>query len=221
MKSTILTTLAALLVSATARGGLKKKKSETAEDVKLDPIMDFDTFAFVYGREYKNETELEVRRQIYGENSQYIASQNDFFITGSSTFYAGVNNFTDLTSEVRGNKEDLKEEGTTLGTNYSPKHCKISWQNEKNPFVGICRSLACSTRRRSLGGGWVGVRRTGTYQHLVVHFGFTCSSRLAHKGRGERCERPGPMRLLLGFLRPICRPRERPCHRLRKFGFLK
>ena len=135
MKSTILTTLAALLVSATARGGLKKKKSETAEDVKLDPIMDFDTFAFVYGREYKNETELEVRRQIYGENSQYIASQNDFYMTGSSTFYAGVNNFTDLTSEVRGNKEDLKEEGTTLGTNYSPKHCKISWQNEKkNPL---------------------------------------------------------------------------------------
>ena len=151
MKSTILTTLAALLVSATARGGLKKKKSETAEDVKLDPIMDFDTFAFVYGREYKNETELEVRRQIYGENSQYIASQNDFFITGSSTFYAGVNNFTDLTSEVRGNKEDLKEEGTTLGTNYSPKHCKISWQNET-----LCRNLSQLTSQtlgRWLGGG--------------------------------------------------------------------
>ena len=146
MKSSILTTLAALLVSATARGGLKKKKSETAEeDVKSssesavmgieDGSLDFDAFVLAYGREYENETEREVRRFIFRENLQFISLQNERYLEGSSTFFTGVNNFTDLTSEVRGNKEDLKEEGTTLGTNYSPKHCKISWQNEKkNPL---------------------------------------------------------------------------------------
>ena len=82
-----------LALLASAAYGLKSSEIES--------VIDFDAFTEIFGRAYENAEVRRERRAIFEENVRQIVSQNERYANGLSTFQAGVNQFTDMTNEVR------------------------------------------------------------------------------------------------------------------------
>ncbi|KAH3738694.1 procathepsin L-like [Dreissena polymorpha] len=57
----------------------------------------FQLFKETHERKYKHVTEENKRRQIFADNVRYIHKHNAQYASGESTYYLGINQFTDMT----------------------------------------------------------------------------------------------------------------------------
>ncbi|WAR09028.1 CYSP1-like protein [Mya arenaria] len=59
----------------------------------------FENFKHEYGKQYANASEESQRRTIFAGNVEYVNAHNDLYLSGKTSYYMGVNQFSDMTYE--------------------------------------------------------------------------------------------------------------------------
>ncbi|XP_052808974.1 procathepsin L-like [Mya arenaria] len=57
----------------------------------------FENFKHAHGKQYANASEESQRRAIFVDNVEYINAHNNLYLSGKTSYYMGVNQFSDMT----------------------------------------------------------------------------------------------------------------------------
>lgn len=153
----------------------------------------FSTFKQVHKKQYENEYEETMRRQIFEVNVNYIKEHNLKYAKGEKSYYLGVNHFTDLTHQeflqlYTGHIKRSREPVTNASTYLSPSNIllpdTVDWRQKgyvtdvKNQ--GQCGSCWSFSTTGSLEGQHF--KKTGTLISLSEQQLVDCSSSFGNQG---------------------------------------
>merc|ERR1719313_656040 len=66
---------------------------------KMAPMAAFEDFKSMFGKSYASINEEAKRAAIYADNAKYFEAHNEKYASGASTFYMGVNEYSDLSHD--------------------------------------------------------------------------------------------------------------------------
>ncbi|KAH3734401.1 procathepsin L-like [Dreissena polymorpha] len=160
----------------------------------------FQLFKDKTERKYKRFAEEEKRRQIFADNVRYINKHNAKYASGESTFYLGINQFTDMSyQEFAENYANLQNEDTWKGNasifvppeNYATPS-SVDWRQKgyvtQVKDQGPCGSGWAFSATGAIEGQFA--RQTGTLVSLSEQQLIDCSSR-SYGNYGCRGGSPG------------------------------
>jgi cathepsin L len=117
------------------------------------PDYSFEKFAVDFNKQYATVEERAHRASIFGANLQYIIEQNRAYEQGTSSFYAAVNEYADLTNaEFRAKRTGLKGKPNTLPTYSAVAHKlikdlpdSVDWRTHAGVVTPVKNQEACGS----------------------------------------------------------------------------